>query len=124
VIFVSPLLLTHCRCTALLKSMSHARSIGCRQICKHTLGRTSLDKGSASRKILYLHNTQRSQEKDIHISGGIRTCNPSKRASAFPRRRKRGHWDRIGILPAVNYTFSHIKYAIESTQNFSGNAIY
>jgi hypothetical protein len=39
-------------------------------------------------------NTQRSQETNIHVPGGIRTRNPSKRAAAYRRRRPRGHWDR------------------------------
>ena len=40
-------------------------------------------------------NTQHSQETDIHIPGGIRTRNPSKRAAAADTRLKtRGHWDR------------------------------
>ena len=30
----------------------------------------------------------------IHAPGGIRTCNPSKRATAGPRLRPRGRWDR------------------------------
>jgi len=38
--------------------------------------------------------TQHSQETDIHAPGGIRTRNPSKRVSAEPRLRPRGHWDR------------------------------
>jgi hypothetical protein len=37
---------------------------------------------------------QHSQETDIHALGGIRTCNPSKRAAADPRLRPRGHCDR------------------------------
>jgi hypothetical protein len=39
-------------------------------------------------------NTQHSQETDIHVPGGIRTLNPSKRAAADPHLRQRGHWDR------------------------------
>ena len=30
----------------------------------------------------------------IHVPGGIRTRNPSKRTAANPRLRPRGHWDR------------------------------
>jgi hypothetical protein len=40
-------------------------------------------------------NTQHSQETDIHAPGGIRTCNPSKRAAADPLLRPRGHWDQL-----------------------------
>jgi hypothetical protein len=32
----------------------------------HTHGRTSLDEGSARRRDLYLHNTQHSQQRDMH----------------------------------------------------------
>jgi hypothetical protein len=41
-----------------------------------------------------LHNTQHSQEANIHVPGGIRNSNPRKRAAADPRLRPRGHWDR------------------------------
>ena len=40
------------------------------------------------------HNTQHSQETDIHAPGWIRTHNPSKRAAADPRIRPCDHWDR------------------------------
>jgi hypothetical protein len=36
-------------------------------------------------------NTQHSQQTDIHVPGGIRTRNPSKRAAADLRLRPRGH---------------------------------
>ena len=39
-------------------------------------------------------NTQHSQQTGIHAPGGIRTHNPSKRTTADPRLRPRGHWDR------------------------------
>ena len=39
-------------------------------------------------------NTQHSQETDLYASGGIRTSNPSKRATANRSLRPRGHWDR------------------------------
>jgi hypothetical protein len=42
-------------------------------------------------------NTQRSQEANIHVLGGVRTHNASKRAVADPRLRPRGHWNRPGI---------------------------
>jgi len=32
---------------------------------------------------------------DTHAAGGIRTHNPSKRKTAEPRLRLRGHWDRL-----------------------------
>ena len=39
-------------------------------------------------------NTQQSQQTDIHVPGGIQTRNPSKRATADPSPRPRGHRDR------------------------------
>jgi hypothetical protein len=39
-------------------------------------------------------NTQNSQETDVHAPAGIRSHNPSKRAAADPRLRKRSYWDR------------------------------
>jgi hypothetical protein len=39
-------------------------------------------------------NTRHSQQTDIHVPGGIRTRNPSKRTAADPHFRPRGHWDR------------------------------
>jgi hypothetical protein len=59
-----------------------------------TVGRTPLDEWSARRRDLYLTNTQHSQQTNIHVPGGIRTRNPSKRAAADPRLRPLGHWDR------------------------------
>jgi hypothetical protein len=63
-----------------------------------TLGRTPLDEWSARRTDLYLtkHNTHK---RDIHVTGGIRTHDPSKRAAADPRLRPRGHWER----PSLSY---------------------
>jgi hypothetical protein len=39
-------------------------------------------------------NTQHSQQTDIHAVSGVQTHDPSKRAAADPRLRRRGHWDR------------------------------
>jgi hypothetical protein len=39
-------------------------------------------------------STQHSQQTNIHVAGGIRTCNPNTREAADPRLRPRGHWDR------------------------------
>ena len=53
----------------------------------HTaLGRNPLDEESARQRP--------PQETDIHIPGGILTCNSSKRTAADPRLRRRGHRDR------------------------------
>jgi len=43
---------------------------------------------------------------DIHAPGGIRTQNPSKRAAADRRFRRRGHWDQMPslYLPKLRYS--------------------
>jgi hypothetical protein len=51
-------------------------------------------------------NTQHSQQTDIHAPCGIRTHNPSKRATAYPRLRPRAHWDRP--FPVVNVKFDFL----------------
>jgi hypothetical protein len=47
-------------------------------------------------------NTQHSQQTDIHVPGGIRTHNPSKRAAADPRLRPRGYWDWLRCFSQSN----------------------
>ena len=68
-----------------------------------TVCKTPLDEWSARLRDLYLttHNTH---NRHIHASGGIRTCNPSKRATAGPRRRTRGHqdWNQWRVLMCIN----------------------
>ena len=39
-------------------------------------------------------NTQHSQQTNIHVPGGIRTHNLSRRTAGDLRHRPRGHWDR------------------------------
>jgi hypothetical protein len=58
-----------------------------------TLDRTRLDGWSARLKRPLPDNAQHSQETVIYASGGIWTHNPSKRATADPHLRPRGHWD-------------------------------
>jgi hypothetical protein len=60
----------------------------------HTPGRANLDEGSARRRDLYLHNTETTQETDVHETGGARTRNPSKRAAADVHLRPRVQCDR------------------------------
>jgi hypothetical protein len=76
-----PLPPTYCRCKGLEFDLSTHTD---------TPGRNPLDKGSARRTDLYLHNTQQSQQTDIHDPGGVRTRNLSKRAAAELRLRPRG----------------------------------
>jgi len=57
----------------------------------HSSGRTPLDKWSARRRDLYLHNTQHSQETHIHAHVGFEA---SKREALDSRLRPRSHWDQ------------------------------
>jgi hypothetical protein len=60
----------------------------------HTLGRTPLNKWSARRRGRYLHNTQQTQQMNIHINSGIRTRDSSNQAASDLRLRPHGHRDR------------------------------
>jgi len=60
----------------------------------NAVGRTSLDKWSARRRDLYMHNTQHSQQTFIHALGGIRTHNLCRWAVVNLRLRPRAHKDR------------------------------
>jgi hypothetical protein len=68
------------------------------------LGRTALDEGSVHRNGLYLYDTQRSQETNIHTPSGILTHSPSKRAASDPHLRLRSHRDRLEGLITVSVT--------------------
>jgi hypothetical protein len=43
----------------------------------YTLGKTPLDEGSAHRRGIYLHNTQRRQETNNHASAGFESAVPA-----------------------------------------------
>jgi hypothetical protein len=60
-----------------------------------TVGRIPLEEWSARRWDLYLHNTQHSQQTDIHAPDGIRTHSLSRGGVADG---PRGHWDRQLVL--------------------------
>jgi hypothetical protein len=89
---------TRCRCRGLLLNLITLNDA-------YTFVRTPLDEGSDRSRDLYLHNTQLSQEPDIHASGGIRIHNPSKRVAAYVRLWPRGQRDRpcgyMGIYRSV-----------------------
>jgi hypothetical protein len=55
-------------------------------------------------------NTQHSQQRDIHVPGGIRTRNPRKRAAADPRLSARGRRDqRYEVATIINHKHSKQK---------------
>ena len=58
-----------------------------------TVGRTSLDVISSSQRTLP-DNSQHSRQTSVHVSGGNRTHDRSRRAAVDLRLRPRGHWDR------------------------------
>jgi len=62
-----------------------------------TVSRTPVDEWSARRRDVYLttHNTH---NRHIHIPGGIRTHNLSRRAAADLRLRPRSHWPTKLVL--------------------------
>jgi hypothetical protein len=70
-----------------------------------TVGRTPLDKWSNRRRVLYMttHNTN-NRQTDIHVPGGIRNHNLSRRASADPRITSCGHWDRLHYTVLQRFT--------------------
>ena len=81
-----PILPTHCRCIGILSS-DHTQSHN-----TNTIGRIPLNEGPSHRRD-QSDNTQHSQETDSHVSGGIRTRSPNKRAASNVHLRPRGHRD-------------------------------
>jgi hypothetical protein len=83
-----------------------------------TLGRTALSEWSSRSRDLCLtiHNIHNKQ--NIPVSGGIRNCNPDKRAAADPRFRPYGHWDRqnveciMGNNPATYFKISVFNFGL------------
>jgi hypothetical protein len=76
--------------------------------------RTSLNEWSARRRGRYLHNTQQTEETNIHPLSGIRTRDPSNQSASDPRRRPHGYRYRqypdisliklkVEIVPVVEY---------------------
>ena len=71
-----------------------------------SLNKTPLDEWSARRRDLYL-KVHHLQDTDFHAPGGIRARNPSKRVTIDPRRRPRGHRERLWWkLMWKNFDFS------------------
>jgi len=60
-----------------------------------TFGRTPLDEGSARHRDLYETTHNVNKRRTSMPPAGIETHNPSKRAAADPRFRRRGHRDRL-----------------------------
>jgi hypothetical protein len=48
---------------------------------------------------------------NVHVSGGIRSRNPSKQAAANPRLRRPGHWDRL-CMQSLNTKLLVVIFAI------------
>jgi len=56
----------------------------------HTPGRTTLNEWWVRRGVLYLHNTQQTQETNIHDHGGIRTSDANNQEPTNLRLRPHG----------------------------------
>jgi hypothetical protein len=68
-----------------------------------TFGRPPLNKWSSRRKDVCPHNTQLPRKIEIHVTGGIRTHDPTKPAAAESRLSRRGHRDRhSGLNKIIN----------------------
>ena len=58
----------------------------------HSIGFLHTSDRPVAENFTWQHTTLK--ETDIDSTGGIRSCNPSKRAATDPRLRPSGHWDR------------------------------
>ena len=103
-----------------LAAQSRAMASSFTRFLDHTqrrtaVGRTPLDEWSDRRRDLYLTTLT----TDIHVPGGIRTHNLSRRTAADLRLRRRGHWDRQPYIgPGEISSRSHsilMFYSIEVT---------
>jgi hypothetical protein len=70
----------------------------------HAHGRTPLNEWSARRRGCYLHNTQQTQQTNIHAPSGIRTCDCISPAAACLHLRLHGHRYRAHSI-FVHYFF-------------------
>jgi len=70
-------------------SSSHKHNTHTHTHRKTTVGKSPLNEWSARPTGRYLHNTQQTQQKNIHALSGIRTRDPSKPAAADLRPRTR-----------------------------------
>ena len=50
-----------------------------------------------------ISTSQQSQQTNVHVSGGIRTRNPSNRLAADQRHRTHGHWERHFLNHSNSY---------------------
>ena len=57
----------------------------------HTHGINTLNKSTDRRRGRYLYNTQQTQQTNIHVLTGLRTCDPPNQEDADLRLRPHGH---------------------------------
>jgi hypothetical protein len=107
--------LTRANTTSFLRSVDHT------QLDTHTThDRTPLNKWSARRRDHYLHNTQQTQETNIHALCMIRTRNPSNQAASYLRLRlHRPPRSDISLNRSRQLAKKGYIHPAQSTNNFS-----
>jgi hypothetical protein len=81
--------------TALYRAIASSRTRFDQTQRRTTVGRTPLERMISPSQRPLPHNTQQSQQTNIHAPGGIRTHDYSRQAAVDLRLRPRGHWDRL-----------------------------
>ena len=108
---------THRRCRGFCCTWSHSMT----HTHTHTRCASSRRMVSPSQRPLP-DNTQHSQQTDIHVPGGIRTRNPSKRAAVNLRLRPREHQCRQNVITKL--TVSGRWFWSETPDLYSRGALF
>jgi hypothetical protein len=69
----------------------------------HTPGRTPLNERSPRLRCHYLHNTQQTQDTNIHALSGVRSLDPKNEAASDLRLRPRGNRHRLAVSVVSAY---------------------
>jgi len=77
--------------------------------------RTPLTEWLARRRGRYLHNTQQTQQMNIHALSGIGTHDPKNHTAADLPLSRHGHWDRQKLM--FNQSFFYLQYLIMTTNS-------
>jgi len=71
----------------------------------HIPGRTPLNERAVRRRGRYLHNTQQTQETNIHALSGTRTRDLSNQADSDLQLQQHGHRDRLRYLLLTYFAY-------------------